>query len=931
MFYCGRVCITILVAFWVLRAEYSDTTGVGDEPVIDIVVEDSALSALVSPDADSLPPLEKMPELTHFVDARYSPALIKKGVEGTVGLELIVNEKGLVDSAYVVAGLEPELDSSAVAAARAFVFSPAMAGGVPVAVQLQYNYRFSLRVVADSIMPYVNFSGRLLERGEKKPIADAVVAVSFTDSTGMEQLPIPRARYLEKIGTFPGQELDNNTIVVTSDSAGFFQFYALAPSGITVTVIAPGCAEFKTDERIVSGEELRANYYIERVSSTDYEVVVYGKTEEKEVSRHQLTINEVKKIPGLGGDAIKVIQAMPGVASTPLGSGAVIVRGAPTWDTKFYLDGVELPQLYHFGGLKSVYNSEALASIDFYPGGFGTKYGDAIAGVVEIKGRKGSQQRVKASGELSTVDGSVFVEGPITKNISVIASARRSFIGDIASWLIEQMPDQFPFTVTPFYWDYLMRTDATIAKNNELSLTLFGSKDSLGFFFPRSRFGSDEVSDQTSSLGTSTVFHMGILTWKWDLSERWQNTCTYNLTTRKDDFSAFGFAHTKQDVWANHIRDQLSYRLSEKLQVQAGADIQALTVDHLLVTPNGEGAISRDTIAGWQFGDYSAYLNAVWKPVDRLQIIPGIRYDYYPELLYYGSVVPELWAYESFNNSRGFSGEPSLRCNGRFELVKNHVVKAAIGTYNQSPEPRGQVIHKTWGDPMMPATKAAHYVGGYEWQLTNLVNLDAQLYYNKQWNIPEPVTASDLTATGEFQKLYMSSGLGRMYGFELMLRHQQGPHFFGWLAYTLARTERWDRHAHEWYRYDSDQLHNLQLLGSWKLPRHWDAGFRLRYVTGNPATPINSVEEVENYNGYYIANMGKKNSVREDPLLQLDLRIDKKVVFEQWMLSFFIDFQNISWFLYKSPQYGPIYSFDYQERQMFSAFPLVAVGIKAEY
>ena len=62
--------------------------------------------------------------------------------------------------------------------------------------------------------------------------------------------------------------------------------------------------------------------------------------------------------------------AGPGVARPTCISGDVVVRGAPTWDSKFYLDGVPIPTLYHYGGLKSTYNSDALLSIDFYPGGF---------------------------------------------------------------------------------------------------------------------------------------------------------------------------------------------------------------------------------------------------------------------------------------------------------------------------------------------------------------------------------------------------------------------------------------------------------------------------------------------------------------------------------------------------------------------------------
>ena len=115
--------------------------------------------------------------------------------------------------------------------------------------------------------------------------------------------------------------------------------------------------------------------------------MVYGKAEDKEVTRQRLELVEVEKIPGLGGDALRVVQTMPGVARPTFMWGDVIVRGSSADDTRFYLDGVDIPLLFHFGGLKSTYNSHALSSIDLYPGGFNTRYGGCVGGVIEIKGR----------------------------------------------------------------------------------------------------------------------------------------------------------------------------------------------------------------------------------------------------------------------------------------------------------------------------------------------------------------------------------------------------------------------------------------------------------------------------------------------------------------------------------------------------------------
>jgi len=109
-----------------------------------------------------------MPSLTAFVKAEYPADLVKKGVEGTVVLDLIVSDSGRVDSVAVVKGVDPRLDSSAAKAARLFIFSPAMAGGKSVAVLMEYAYHFTIDEVATAIDQVVNFAGKLFERGTRR-------------------------------------------------------------------------------------------------------------------------------------------------------------------------------------------------------------------------------------------------------------------------------------------------------------------------------------------------------------------------------------------------------------------------------------------------------------------------------------------------------------------------------------------------------------------------------------------------------------------------------------------------------------------------------------------------------------------------------------------------------------------------------------------
>ncbi len=906
-------------------SEKEDTVELSDDDIILVDDEETDVDEEVE---DSIPPIEKMPELKEFVEAEYPENIYKQGIEGVVLMEVLVSDSGIVDSVSIVKGIHPVLDTSAMKAAFQFTFTPAIAGGEAVPVLIQYEYRFELKEIVKKIKEYINFKGRLLEQGTKKPIGDAMVVLNFIDTLSDTTLPVPFSTYLEQLGTFKDQYLEEDRLVTVTDSLGQFSFYSLPACTVEITAPLSGYEEFKETEYVTPNEETTVRYYVRRISYSDYEIVVYGKKEEKEVSRRQLTITEVKKIPGLGGDAVKVVQALPGVHRPTFGSGQVIVRGAPTWDSHFFLDGVNIPQLYHFGGIKSTYLSDALESVDFYPGGFGTRYGDVVAGVVEIKGRNAKRDRWQGFGDISFQDGSVMVEGPIADKFGLVVAARRSFAGELLQWFLETSDVNIPYTISPFYWDYIARLDVDVNDDNNVFVTAFGSKDRLDFIYPAVQGGSKEIDEDVDKLEMELQFHMGICGWDWDIRENLKNSLRYSFTHGYNFFSPFGFMKMREDYNEHYIRNQLSLLANDKLTYNVGVDANFLFEDLILIFPDQSeiGGVYRDTSDNWIFGDIAAYVNLEWRPTEQWLVIPGLRYDYYTHLKHDGSILPEFWNYHDFENARGISGDPSLRITAKYGFVENHTAKIAIGNYNQSPQPGGQVIHEDWGDPFMPTTKAAHYVIGYEWQITDLLHLDFQGYLNRQWDVPRVANENDADLT----RIWYDDGKRRMKGIEIMLRHDQNERFFGWISYSLSHSEQYNHEERQYVLFDDDETNHLQIVGSWHLRRDWDIGFRARYVTGKPETPVDSAEYVANWGGFYNPIYGEENSVRVNPFFQLDLRVDKKWVMDKWMFSLYLDLQNLSYFIYKSPEFT-VYNFDYTDQQTISSIFFPALGLRAEF
>ena len=159
-----------------------------------------------------------------------------------------------------------------------------------------------------------------------------------------------------------------------------------------------------------------------------------------------------------------------------------------------------------------------------------------------------------------------------------------------------------------------------------------------------------------------------------------------------------------------------------------------------------------------------------------------------------------------------------------------------------------------------------------------------------------------------------------------MLKYKKDQ-WTGQVSYTLSRSRRVDQVNGE-YDFEYDQTHNLNLIGSYEFGGYWKVSSRYRYVTGNPETPvIGSVYDADNET--YFPIRGPIYSTRNNPFSQLDLRIDKKIISDQEIWTFYIDIQNV---LNTKNSEGVQYSYDYSSKQDVEGVPVIpAIGVRGEF
>jgi hypothetical protein len=210
-----------------------------------------------------------------------------------------------------------------------------------------------------------------------------------------------------------------------------------------------------------------------------------------------------------------------------------------------------------------------------------------------------------------------------------------------------------------------------------------------------------------------------------------------------------------------------------------------------------------------------------------------------------------------------------------------------------------------------------HYLAGAAFQLSKALSIEMTSFYSKQSDL---VVRSALSVPVAAQAL-IETGQGRAYGTQVLLRHELIKRFFGWVSYSLLRSERTDAGTNLWRPFDFDQTHVFTVLGSYDLGAGFEVGARFRYSTGYPRTPVLSA--VLDEHGVPQPQFGNHNSIRIPPFYQADVRVSKKFKFSEYSgLEVYLDVQNVT--DHSNPE-EIVYNPDYSKRYYITGLPILPV------
>ncbi len=828
-------------------------------------------------------PLITPPRLVRFVEADYPDIEGEESSEVAVELDIVVGKDGLVTKVEVARSGGQAFDEAAAAAARQFVFEPARKDWEPIAARVRYRYVFELAPPPDEITTGW-LSGTVLLAEDDSPAGMVLIEISDEEGELVKEL------VAGPDGTFFATDLE--------------------PGSYEVRVLGGEYGDLEASEELTAGERTQVIYRLGAKRAAAYKG--FGATgvvdaPPREVIKRTIDREELTRIPGTRSDALRAVELLPGVARPPFGLGLLIVRGAAPQDSEFFIDGVSVPLIFHFGGLTSVYNSFLLERIDFFPGNFSVRYGRRTGGILEVTTRDPAQDMIHGVAEISVIDTFITLEGPITDKVSISGGLRRSLLDLI---LPRVLPDDIGVRQAPVYVDYQLKLNFLPTERDRVRIQAYGSNDRLELLLEEATSDDPAIRGQTQF---STSFYNNQLDWKRRLGDKAEQEIAVNVGPQRIDLGLGDQFRLSGRFVQTYSRGEWRIPVGDRVRLIAGLDVYAAPIDLTFQGPQprgGEGAGSQQgSLAGQEqvFTDVDTtivrpaiYLESDLRLGKITQLILGLRADYFSEIDAF-AVNPRATTI--------FSVRPDMR------------VKLGVGLFSQPPEFQESDVNI--GNPNLDPIQAVHVGAGWEYDAIPAAQFGVEGFYKYLWD------RAVATPNGE-APFYVTQGVGRIYGAELSMRVRPpkgGRQYFGYLSYTLSRSERKDGPGEPWRLFDFDQTHILTAAFVYNFKRNWEIGGTFRIVSGNPNTPvIDSVYDA--LNDVYIPIDGRVNSLRNPLFHRLDIRVQKKWVFDRWALALFLDIRNA---YNQQNQEGIIYNYDFSQQTPLLGLPIIpALGVRGE-
>ncbi len=700
--------------------------------------------------------------------------------------------------------------------------------------------------------------------------------------------PLPFANVIIE-GTTNGTTTDidgNYTLQVDPGlynvSASFVGYNSKTEFEVQASLSKPRFLDFKLSE---SNEVLEA---VEVSTQNKFQ-----RKAESPVSLNSLGINEIQRNPGGNQDISKVIQALPGVASTPSFRNDIIIRGGGPNENKFFLDGIEIPAINHFatqgssGGPVGLINVNFIREVDLYTSAFPIEKATGLSSVLDLKLKEGRTDKTGGTFQVGASEVGLTLEGPLSKKTTYIASVRRSYLQFLFGLL--------DLSFLPTYNDFQVKVKYNIDQKNQLTFLGLGAIDQF-----KLNLDANETEAQRYQLQVLPV------------NEQWN----YSVGAK---YTRFGEKSFTNFVLSRFMLNNVAFKyLDNDESKKQLLDYQSQEIENKLRVENFRRANKWRITSG--FGFEEAKYNV--SQIDFQQPVNSPAANYSSDL--------RLFKYSIFGGAtRSFFAEKlsltlALRFDGNtfneemanplnqtspklalsYNINGNLSFNASVSQYNQLPpytslgfrNNSNQLVNKD-----LQYIKAQHYVAGFAYYLPFNAKVSVEGFFKNYQQYPfllrDSITLANLG--GDFGVIgnqpATSTSTGRAYGLEFLYQQKLFKGFFGTFAYTLVKSE-FENQNGDFIPSAWDNEHIITVTAGKKFGKNWEFGVQYQFLGGSPFTPIDvagsSIVSVYDNNQRGLPNYSLLNTSRFDNFNRLNMRLDKKWFFKRFSLDVYLDIQN---------------------------------------
>ena len=721
-----------------------------------------------------------------------------------------------------------------------------------------------------------------------------------------------------------------------TDAEGKFWFIKIAPGTYTMSITHEMYdTPTEADIEVSVGHTTQVKLYLGEVVLLE-EVIVEGERLPPTVSRKDIRGSELRRIPGVGNDALKGLTTLPSIGVPNDYFGILYIRGSEPGSNLYYFDRTPLGYPFHWGGLLSTVSSEVIEKIDIYAGGYGAEFGLDSQAVLDIHSRDSLEKRTSGKFNLNILYSEGMLERRIGDKGYASIAGRRSYIDLIVGQFIDGQ--QFPY-----FSDYQLKFAYPLGEKHHLTLNTFAATDHFrveettsveatevteveggqveeetqmfedarisaffknGFNAQGIHLRSNFTENFTSQLSLTRSFNFLTINFEAPIIESYEFDSDGELVSEVD----YGHYDINIKVPVYTLREDMSYRLNLRPDDTSGQSTPTALETGFLLSFSPANSFEDSRIP--QFEESGDRVETVTPIVEngetvgetvvyeQQQELVGIEENHYEfghdflrvEGYLQGRYDPLPFLSGALGLRLDYldvTGQLSIQPRGSlsFALPSGSNLRFAYGHYEQSPQPH-QILSEN-GNSGLESSLARHYIMELEHELSSRTEFKFATYYKDMQKL---VTADEIAN-------YLNQGTAYVGGVEAFLRHRVPDKLFGWISYAYTHAERREDPGVSYQPYFFDNTNIVSIVANYNFTPKFEIGAKWQYLNGTSEVPISSIVLIQDplTRGLnpLLASVDESVTAELTPYHKLDFRVSYKFDFMGLRVGGFLDILNV--------------------------------------